>query len=224
MFPGNVVFSNYEGGRKPGSDPNDVKEAYIKGEVVRREKSKAAQLEELKVLREKMPVPLDRTEVYAKKPKDRARWFARVVEQAATGSEVDMHTFFEIISAKSFGNGLTPRMGRTMTDAFAKRRSIFSGRQAQHLASEKWEPARLAQEADDDDERKQDEEERRERKRADEPPTKKKKKHKGIERRLDPADQNMYTIDEFCAEYGGSAAEPPEQWKEAASTRFIFKS
>jgi hypothetical protein len=44
-----------------------------------------------------------------------------------------------------------------------------------------------------------------------------------IERRVDPTDGEMYTLAEFIEEYGGSASNPPLQWREQATTAFLFK-
>jgi len=47
---------------------------------------------------------------------------------------------------------------------------------------------------------------------------------KGIERRIDAADGQAYTLEEFIAEYGGSGTKPPDQWENAKHTSFIFKA
>merc|ERR1719221_1683685 len=47
---------------------------------------------------------------------------------------------------------------------------------------------------------------------------------KGIERRVDPADQEAYTLDEFVEQYGGSNDRPPVEWINSAHTSFIFKT
>eukprot|EP00928_Gymnodinium_smaydae_P082791 TRINITY_DN66080_c0_g1_i1.p1 TRINITY_DN66080_c0_g1~~TRINITY_DN66080_c0_g1_i1.p1 ORF type:complete len:291 (+),score=81.91 TRINITY_DN66080_c0_g1_i1:117-875(+) len=46
---------------------------------------------------------------------------------------------------------------------------------------------------------------------------------KGIERRVDPADGQAYTLAEFVAEYGGSVDSPPDLWHNQRHTAFIFK-
>mmetsp|Transcript_28016 Transcript_28016/g.70910 ORF Transcript_28016/g.70910 Transcript_28016/m.70910 type:complete len:260 (-) Transcript_28016:62-841(-) len=47
---------------------------------------------------------------------------------------------------------------------------------------------------------------------------------KGIERRIDPADGEAYTLDEFINEYGGSLDQPPAEWDNQRATSFIFKT
>lgn len=47
---------------------------------------------------------------------------------------------------------------------------------------------------------------------------------KGIERRIDGADGQAYTLEEFIQEYGGSGSKPPDQWVSARHTSFIFKA
>lgn len=47
---------------------------------------------------------------------------------------------------------------------------------------------------------------------------------KGIERRIDPADGQAYTLDEFITEYGGRGDKPPVEWENAHHTSFIFKA
>mmetsp|Transcript_95803 Transcript_95803/g.268201 ORF Transcript_95803/g.268201 Transcript_95803/m.268201 type:complete len:435 (+) Transcript_95803:2-1306(+) len=47
---------------------------------------------------------------------------------------------------------------------------------------------------------------------------------KGIERRVDPADGQAYTLEEFITEYGGRGDKPPVEWDNAHHTSFIFKS
>ena len=49
-------------------------------------------------------------------------------------------------------------------------------------------------------------------------------KRPGIERRVDPADGNAYTLAEFCAEYGGNAVNPPGLWVAQKSTSFVFRN
>merc|ERR1712039_113065 len=46
---------------------------------------------------------------------------------------------------------------------------------------------------------------------------------KGVERRVDPADGQAYTITDFITEYGGSVDRPPIQWVNARHTAFTFK-
>lgn len=46
---------------------------------------------------------------------------------------------------------------------------------------------------------------------------------KGIERRIDPADSQAYTLEEFVTEYGGRADKPPVEWENSRHTSFIFK-
>jgi len=43
-----------------------------------------------------------------------------------------------------------------------------------------------------------------------------------IERRIDPADGTMYTLEEFCQEYGGDLENPPQQWKDNSHTSFLY--
>mmetsp|Transcript_62823 Transcript_62823/g.149850 ORF Transcript_62823/g.149850 Transcript_62823/m.149850 type:complete len:252 (+) Transcript_62823:89-844(+) len=45
----------------------------------------------------------------------------------------------------------------------------------------------------------------------------------GVERRIDPADGQAYTLSEFVQEYGGSLDNPPDAWGLARATAFIFK-
>jgi len=47
---------------------------------------------------------------------------------------------------------------------------------------------------------------------------------KGVERRIDPADGQAYTIAEFIQEYGGSGDKPPVEWENARHTSFMFKA
>mmetsp|Transcript_68 Transcript_68/g.253 ORF Transcript_68/g.253 Transcript_68/m.253 type:complete len:259 (-) Transcript_68:77-853(-) len=46
---------------------------------------------------------------------------------------------------------------------------------------------------------------------------------KGIERRVDPADGQAYTLEEFVTEYGGRVDKPPVEWENSRHTAFIFK-
>lgn len=43
-----------------------------------------------------------------------------------------------------------------------------------------------------------------------------------VERRIDPTDGNMYTLKDFCEEYGGDETNPPQQWKDNSHTSFLF--
>mmetsp|Transcript_45812 Transcript_45812/g.83987 ORF Transcript_45812/g.83987 Transcript_45812/m.83987 type:complete len:251 (-) Transcript_45812:123-875(-) len=45
----------------------------------------------------------------------------------------------------------------------------------------------------------------------------------GVERRIDPADGQAYSLAEFVQEYGGSIDNPPDAWGLARATAFIFK-
>jgi len=47
---------------------------------------------------------------------------------------------------------------------------------------------------------------------------------KGVERRIDPADGQAYTMAEFITEYGGSGDKPPVEWENARHTAFVFKA
>jgi len=47
---------------------------------------------------------------------------------------------------------------------------------------------------------------------------------KGVERRVDPADGQAYTLEEFVAEYGGRTDKPPVEWQNAHHTAFVFKA
>jgi len=47
---------------------------------------------------------------------------------------------------------------------------------------------------------------------------------KGIERRIDPADNEAYTLEEFVTEYGGRPDQPPVEWENARHSAFIFKA
>lgn len=47
---------------------------------------------------------------------------------------------------------------------------------------------------------------------------------KGIERRVDPADGQAYTLEDFVNEYGGRVDKPPDEWHNARHTSFIFKA
>jgi len=46
---------------------------------------------------------------------------------------------------------------------------------------------------------------------------------KGIERRVDPADGQAYTLEEFVEQYGGRLDKPPVEWENARHSAFIFK-
>lgn len=46
---------------------------------------------------------------------------------------------------------------------------------------------------------------------------------KGIERRVDPADGEAYTLEDFVEQYGGRVDKPPVEWENSRSTSFIFK-
>jgi hypothetical protein len=55
--------------------------------------------------------------------------------------------------------------------------------------------------------------------------TKKRRIHsKGVERRVDPADGQAYTLEEFVNEYGGRTDQPPVEWENSRHTSFIFKA
>lgn len=43
-----------------------------------------------------------------------------------------------------------------------------------------------------------------------------------IERRIDAADGNMYTLADFILEYGGTEEEPPHQWVKSKNTAFMY--
>lgn len=43
-----------------------------------------------------------------------------------------------------------------------------------------------------------------------------------VERRIDPADGAMYSLEEFIAEYGGSDINPPLQWMQNIHTAFFY--
>jgi len=47
---------------------------------------------------------------------------------------------------------------------------------------------------------------------------------RGVERRVDPADGQAYTLEEFVAEYGGRTDAPPVEWENSRHTSFIFKA
>ncbi|CAD7964121.1 unnamed protein product [Amoebophrya sp. A25] len=42
------------------------------------------------------------------------------------------------------------------------------------------------------------------------------------ERRIDPTDENMYSLEEFCAAYGGTPANPPRIWQQQRHTSHWF--
>lgn len=46
---------------------------------------------------------------------------------------------------------------------------------------------------------------------------------KGVERRMDPADGEAYSLEEFIEQYGGTGDRPPVEWENARHTAFIFK-
>jgi len=46
---------------------------------------------------------------------------------------------------------------------------------------------------------------------------------KGVERRVDPSDGQVYTLAEFIEEYGGSMDRPPTAWENSRHTSFIYK-
>jgi len=46
---------------------------------------------------------------------------------------------------------------------------------------------------------------------------------KGIERRVDKADNAAYTLEEFVEQYGGRLDKPPVEWENARHSAFIFK-
>ncbi|CAD7955915.1 unnamed protein product [Amoebophrya sp. A120] len=50
----------------------------------------------------------------------------------------------------------------------------------------------------------------------------KKKGGKKVERRVDPADDNMYSLEEFCEAYGGTPQHPPRLWTQQRHTAFFF--
>lgn len=81
----------------------------------------------------------------------------------------------------------------------------------------------------DDERRRREEREREEEEaayRSDEDVETKRRRilSKGVERRVDPADGQAYTLEDFVAEYGGRLDAPPDQWDAAKLTSFIYKS
>ncbi|CAE7267511.1 unnamed protein product [Symbiodinium necroappetens] len=44
---------------------------------------------------------------------------------------------------------------------------------------------------------------------------------KGIERRIDPADGQAYSLEEFITEYGGSGDKPPVEWENSKHTSML---
>eukprot|EP00933_Yihiella_yeosuensis_P031202 TRINITY_DN24751_c0_g1_i1.p1 TRINITY_DN24751_c0_g1~~TRINITY_DN24751_c0_g1_i1.p1 ORF type:complete len:249 (+),score=71.93 TRINITY_DN24751_c0_g1_i1:81-827(+) len=47
---------------------------------------------------------------------------------------------------------------------------------------------------------------------------------KGVERRIDPADGQAYTLEDFIEQYGGSGDRPPPEWENVRASSFIFRS
>merc|ERR1719506_2449424 len=115
-----------------------------------------------------------------------AEQIAMVAEKAAA----DAGVVFEIISTHGFAEKLTPRLARSVIEALTSNAALFTARQVQFFKSEKFELLDLAAKVEDAAQKEDEDEE-------DGAPV-----QTGVERRIDPADGQMYTLAEFVAEYG----------------------
>jgi hypothetical protein len=205
--PNGVLLSGQEVYASRGRRGEDKRQ--VKGEVVRREEPRKAQA--------KNPaedLTLDRRVVLGKKPKDRVKWLSRACE-ALRAQAVDPHAVFELLSYPGFAEKVTPRQARSMLEMLEPNMSAFTPRQAGFLKSGSH-LQQLAATAGADDE--DDEDGARDRKRQ------KTEESEGVERRIDAADGQAYSLEEFIAEYGGSKNQPPAQWRDSAHTSFMFRS
>jgi hypothetical protein len=204
----NVLLS----GEEVRFDKRD-KRAAIPAEVISRQPKK-----DLRSDREKQSeqlaqlVQISRRDIFQKKVKDRQKWFYRAVE-ALQKRVVEANWLFDIITDKSFAAGIGAKGATEMIAALDIAMGSFSSKQQQFLQSDRFDMRTLVGE---------DEDERGQKRSADDEGGE--RKAAGIERRIDPADNQMYSLEEFVAEYGGSLSEPPRLWEDQAHTAFVFKS
>jgi hypothetical protein len=205
----NVLLS----GEEVRFDKRD-KRAALPTEVVSRQPKKDLRSEKEKQTEQiAQLVQIPRRDIFQKKVKDRQKWFYRAVE-ALQKRVVDANWLFDIITDKGFAAGVGAKGATEMVAALDISLGTFSSKQQQFLQSDRFDLRKLVGE---------DEDERGQKRGADDDGTDP-RKAAGIERRIDPADNQMYSLEEFVAEYGGSLSEPPRLWEDQAHTAFVFKS
>lgn len=197
-------------------------------------------------------VSLDWDHIFPKKPMDRLRWLFKAFESAKNGKLKEKGKIFDIIVHRKFLDGLKGQVATDTLNLIRGNLTIFSGKQQKQLTSDNFElfkkyaPINVLDSDDDEAEapplppppevvveekkkknkRKKDKQEEEDEGASDDDlDTKRMRKlSKGVERRVDPADNQAYNMEEFIEAYGGSAMKPPDEWENARHSAFIFKS
>jgi len=198
-------------------------------------------------------VSLEWDDVFPKKPKDKLRWLDKAL-RACKENRLKARPLFDIIAHRKFVEGLKGSVASDCLNLIRGSLELFSAKQKKQLTSDNFELYRkyapIAVLDSDDDEttapelppppkviieekgkkRKQVQESRKDDSDEgadsnDELDVKRQRiLNKGIERRVDPADGQAYTLEEFVTEYGGSVDKPPDLWHNQRHTSFIFKA
>eukprot|EP00439_Symbiodinium_sp_Y106_P059546 s3384_g8.t1 len=234
-------------------DPDDAprEEAPLPAEVVTRRKRKVTKEEEVKEQEEYVTMSWE--EIFPKKPMDRLRWLFKACKAAKEGrikpnplyNVVAHRRFLEGLKGSIATDCLNLIRGHIHLFSPKQQKQLQSDN---FELFRKYAPISVLDSDDDEDAaaplppppevhvemkdkkrkrgevRKQVEEEEEFGFSDDETEVKKARiLAKGIERRIDPADGQAYTLEEFITEYGGSGDKPPVEWENSKHTSFIYK-
>lgn len=231
---------------KPGSGDMPM----VGGEVTSRRVHKVSKEEVAKQKEEYITLAWD--DVFPKKPRDRLRWLYKAFK-AAKEKKIKAQPLFDIVAHRKFLEGLTGETATDTLNLIRGNLSIFSAKQQKQLTSDNFElyrkyaPVNVLDSDEDEDDAPplppppeviiEDKKTRKRNKGKakesvedeswgsdDDTETKKHRiLSKGVERRIDPADGQAYTLEEFIQVYGGTEDRPPDLWVNQRSTSFIFK-
>mmetsp|Transcript_82149 Transcript_82149/g.129391 ORF Transcript_82149/g.129391 Transcript_82149/m.129391 type:complete len:244 (+) Transcript_82149:72-803(+) len=240
-----------EGESKYEETPIDKydKEWALSGEVGPRRQRKVTKEQVQKEEEEYVSLAWD--DIFPKKPNDRKRWLYKAMEAARHG-KIKSQPLFDIIVHRKFLEGLKGQIATDCLNIIRGDLEVFSRKQQKQLTSDSYELFRkfapmnvLDSDEDEDDapplppppkviiepkekkKRKQQaikEKEDEDGDSDDDLDTKRiRKLSSGVERRIDKADGQAYSLPEFVEQYGGSVDAPPQEWHLARATSFIFK-
>ncbi|CAJ1422217.1 unnamed protein product [Effrenium voratum] len=235
-----------------GDDGDEIREeAPLPAEVVTRRKKKVTKEEEVKEQEEYVTMSWE--EIFPKKPLDRLRWLYKACKAAKEGrikpsplyNIVAHRRFIEGLKGSIATDCLNLIRGHIHLFSAKQQKQLQSDN---FELFRKYAPISVLDSDDDEDAapplppppevvvemkdkkkkkgevRKRDEDEELEGFSDDDTEIKKARiLAKGIERRIDPADGQAYTLEEFITEYGGSGDKPPVEWDNARHTSFIYK-
>jgi len=225
-------------------------EAPLPAEIVSRRKRKVNKEEETK--KEEEYVSMEWDDIFPKKPIDRLRWLFKACKAAKEG-RVKPSPLYNIIAHRRFIEGLKGSIATDCLNLIRGHIHLFSPKQQKQIQSDNFElyrkfaPVSVLDSDDDEDtapplppppevivemkDKKKKKEKKREEREEElegysDDDTEVKKARilaKGIERRVDPADGEAYTLEEFIEQYGGTGDRPPVEWENARHTSFIYK-